>query len=128
MTGVDAPGLTCSLVIIDRVPRAPTGITNELRVESLLGGKGTSRYLAEAKIYGGDAAVLLEQAAGRLIRSENDRGLLAVLDPRLCPKQPFSYRSPYIRYYRDALGAWGGEIRDVKEAVKWLEGRRNARG
>jgi ATP-dependent DNA helicase DinG len=121
MTGVDAPGITCSLVIIDRVPRVPTGITNELRVESLIAHSDISRYLAEARVYGGDAAILLEQAAGRLIRSSNDRGLLAVLDPRLCQKKKFSYRSPYIRYYRDALGTWGGEFTEVSEAVNWLE-------
>jgi ATP-dependent DNA helicase DinG len=126
MTGVDAPGLTCTLVVIDRVPRSPSSITNELRVESLLqtGGKQTvSRYIAEASVYGGDASVLLEQAAGRLIRSESDSGLLAVLDPRLCRKQPFSYRAPYLKYYRAALGSWGEELNDVKEAVSFLESR-----
>jgi ATP-dependent DNA helicase DinG len=128
MTGVDAPGLTCTLVVIDRVPRAPSSITNELRVESLLqsGGKQTvSRYIAEAGVYGGDASVLLEQAAGRLIRSEGDSGLLAVLDPRLCRKQSFSYRAPYLKYYRAALGSWGEELNNVEEAVSFLESRTN---
>jgi ATP-dependent DNA helicase DinG len=123
MTGVDAPGITCSLVIIDRVPRAPTGITNELRVESLVSQSQLSRYLAEARVYGGDASILLEQAAGRLIRSSNDRGLLAILDPRLCQGQKFSYRPPYMRYYRDALGSWGGEFSSVSDAVDWLADR-----
>jgi len=130
MTGVDAPGLTCTLVIIDRVPRAPSSITNELRVESLLrsGGKqpSVSRYIAEAGVYGGDASVLLEQAAGRLIRSEGDSGLLAVLDPRLCRKQSFSYRTPYLKYYRSALGSWGEELNSVQEAVAFLESRTNS--
>ncbi len=125
MTGVDAPGLTCTLVVIDRVPRAPKSITNELRVESVL-KEGSQRYLAEAGIYGGDAAVLLEQAAGRLIRSESDSGMLAVLDPRLCLKQPFSYRQPYLRYYREALGVWGDELNSVKEAVDFLVGRQRS--
>jgi len=121
MTGVDAPGLTCTLVVIDRVPRSPAGITNELRVESILKMSG-KRYLAEANIYGGDAAVLLEQAAGRLIRSDSDSGMLAVLDPRLCPKQPFSYRQPYLKLYREALGVWGDELNNVDDAVDFLSG------
>jgi ATP-dependent DNA helicase DinG len=75
--GVDIPGRTLSLVIIDRIPfpRPDDPLLSARR--ELLG----TRAFAEIDVP--RAAMLLAQATGRLIRSASDRGVVAVLDPRL---------------------------------------------
>ncbi len=78
--GVDAPGSACTLVVIDRIPfYRPDEPLAQARIEAVnrRGGSGFEEVsLARA-------AVLLAQGAGRLIRSSGDRGVVAVLDPRL---------------------------------------------
>jgi ATP-dependent DNA helicase DinG len=81
--GVDVPGPNCRLVIIDRIPfpRPDDPLsTARARDVSRHGGNG---FLA---VSGQHAAVRLAQGAGRLIRSVNDRGVVAVLDSRLVTK------------------------------------------
>jgi ATP-dependent DNA helicase DinG len=75
--GVDIPGRTLSLVIIDRIPfpRPDDPLLSARR--DLLGPA------AFAEIDLPRASMLLAQATGRLIRSAADRGVVAVLDPRL---------------------------------------------
>ncbi len=78
--GVDVPGPTCSLVIIDRIPfpRPDDPVKSALsRVADQSGGSGFMQ------IYVTHAALLMAQGAGRLIRTTTDRGVVAVLDPRL---------------------------------------------
>ena len=75
--GIDVPGATLSLVAIDRIPfPRPDDPLLEARREQ-------ARGEAFATIDIPHAATLLAQAAGRLIRSANDRGVVAVFDPRL---------------------------------------------
>ena len=78
--GVDIPGDTCRLVVIDRVPFPrpddPLMAARSKAVEEA-GGNGFMTVAA------GHAALLLAQGAGRLIRCADDRGVVAVLDPRL---------------------------------------------
>lgn len=78
--GVDVPGHTCIQVIIDRIPfpRPDDPITQarSRRIDEL-GGSGF-RSVSVPK-----AGLLLAQAAGRLIRTTQDRGVVSVLDPRL---------------------------------------------
>ena len=78
--GVDVPGGACQLVVIDRVPFPrpddPLHSARQLAVERA-GGNG---FMSVAATH---AALLLAQGAGRLIRSASDRGVVAVLDPRL---------------------------------------------
>ena len=75
--GVDVPGASLSLVTIDRIPFPRPD-------EPLLQAR---RERAGAEAFGlidlPRAATLLAQGAGRLIRSAEDRGVVAVLDPRL---------------------------------------------
>jgi ATP-dependent DNA helicase DinG len=75
--GVDVPGPALSLVVIDRLPFPRPD-------EPLLQAR---RDRAGARAFGEvdlpRAATLLAQGAGRLIRSTTDRGVVAVLDPRL---------------------------------------------
>lgn len=75
--GVDIPGRTLSLVVIDRIPFP--------RPDDPLLAARRERLGAEAfrSIDLPRAATLLAQAAGRLIRSSADRGVVAVLDRRL---------------------------------------------
>lgn len=78
--GVDVPGRTLSLVIIDKLP-FPRPDDPLLMARRELVGKG-----AFTEIDLPQAATQLAQAAGRLIRSQSDKGVVAVLDPRLATK------------------------------------------
>jgi ATP-dependent DNA helicase DinG len=75
--GVDIPGRTLSLVIIDKIPfpRPDDPLLSARR--ELLGASAFTQIDVPR------AAILLAQATGRLIRSATDRGVVAVLDPRL---------------------------------------------
>lgn len=78
--GVDVPGETCQLVIIDKIPfPRPDDPLMQARKESVdqAGGNGFMQVAAT------HAALLLAQGTGRLIRRSEDRGVVAVLDPRL---------------------------------------------
>jgi ATP-dependent DNA helicase DinG len=78
--GVDVPGASCQLVVIDRLPfpRPDDPIRSaRQRAVDAAGGNGFMTIAAA------HAALLLGQGAGRLIRSSSDRGVVAVLDPRL---------------------------------------------
>ena len=82
--GVDAPGRTCSLVIIDRIP-FPRPNEPVLQARRDRAGKAAFGTIDLPR-----AATLLAQGAGRLIRNSTDRGVVAVLDPRLATAR--SYR------------------------------------
>ena len=75
--GIDVPGPSLSLVVIDRLP-FPRPDDPLLAARRALIGPD-----AFAQIDVPRAATLLAQGAGRLIRTANDRGVVAVLDPRL---------------------------------------------
>jgi len=78
--GVDVPGPTCVLVIMDRIPFPRPDdplMSARQRAVDAAGGNG---FMAVAATH---AALLMAQGAGRLIRSIDDRGVLAVLDSRL---------------------------------------------
>ncbi len=78
--GLDVPGGTCQLVIIDRIPFPRPDdplMSARSRAADRAGGNG---FMAVSATH---AALLLAQGSGRLIRSRSDRGVVAVLDPRL---------------------------------------------
>jgi ATP-dependent DNA helicase DinG len=78
--GVDVPGPSCQLVIVDRIPfPRPDDPIKAARARAVeeAGGNGFMQVAAA------HAALLLAQGAGRLVRSTEDRGVVAVLDPRL---------------------------------------------
>ena len=78
--GIDVPGNTCTLVTIDRIPFPrpddPVMAARAARVDDSGGSGFRSVSLPRA-------ALLLAQGVGRLIRSTEDRGVVAVLDSRL---------------------------------------------
>jgi ATP-dependent DNA helicase DinG len=78
--GVDVPGDTCRLVIIDKIPfPRPDEPLLQARQRSVA-ERGGNGFMAVAATH---AALLLAQGSGRLIRRLTDRGVVAVLDPRL---------------------------------------------
>jgi ATP-dependent DNA helicase DinG len=78
--GVDVPGRANQLVIIDRIPfPRPDDPVRSARSEAVVAAGGNG-FMSVAATH---AALLLAQGAGRLIRSTSDRGVVAVLDPRL---------------------------------------------
>ncbi len=86
--GVDVPGATLSCVIIDKLPFArPDDPLLEARRE--LVGRQAFDLIDLPR-----AVTLLAQGAGRLIRSATDRGVVAVLDPRLATAR---YRWDLVR-------------------------------
>lgn len=78
--GVDLPGDTCTLVVIDRVPfPRPDDPIAQARSEAV-DAAGGSGFMAVSATH---AALLLAQGAGRLIRTLSDRGVVAILDSRV---------------------------------------------
>jgi ATP-dependent DNA helicase DinG len=78
--GLDVPGDTCQLVLIDRIPFPRPDdplLSARQKAADQAGGNGFMQVAAT------HAALLLAQGAGRLIRTHDDRGVVAVLDPRL---------------------------------------------
>ena len=129
MTGVDAPGATCSLVVVDRCPRAASNPVDDARVENLAKRLQVDRWAADRMVYVADAALLLEQAAGRLIRSGSDQGMVAVLDPRLLPPRlgDFHYQEPTRRAYLEALGRFPQRTSGTDKALAYLRAQRSHR-
>jgi ATP-dependent DNA helicase DinG len=78
--GVDVPGPACRLVLIDRIPfPRPDDPVRSARSEAVAAAGGNGFMSVSAT----HAALMLAQGAGRLIRGTEDRGVVAVLDPRL---------------------------------------------
>ncbi|HEY3503092.1 MAG TPA: ATP-dependent DNA helicase [Actinocatenispora sp.] len=103
--GVDVPGNACQLVVIDRLPfprpDEPLAAARSAAVDAA-GGSGFAAVSVPV------AAVRLAQGAGRLVRASSDRGVVAVLDPRL-----HTARS-YGGFLRDSLPPfWYTTSRDV---------------
>ncbi len=108
--GIDMPGDALQCVLIDKLPFPPPGdALVEARVKQLreAGRNPFDDYFVA------EAAVSLKQGAGRLIRTETDRGLLVLCDPRL----------RQMRYGRRLLAALPpmGMLDDEDQALAWLD-------
>ena len=107
--GIDMPGDALQCVLIDKLPFPPP---NDPLVEARV------RQLREQgrnpfdDYFVAEAAVSLKQGAGRLIRTESDRGLLVLCDPRV----------RQMRYGRRLLAALPPmrRLNDEAEALDWL--------
>lgn len=108
--GVDVPGPSLSLVILDRIPFPrpddPLLTARQRAVESR-GGNGFMTVAAN------HAALLLAQGTGRLLRSVDDRGVVAILDSRLATAR-------YGGYLRASLPPYW-ETADPEVVVKALK-------
>ena len=78
--GVDVPGPSLQLVIVDRIPfPRPDDPLSSARQRAVT-ARGGNGFLAVAATH---AALLLAQGAGRLLRTTSDKGVVAILDSRL---------------------------------------------
>ena len=108
--GVDVPGDSCRLVVIDRIPFPRPDdplMTARSRAVAQAGGNGFMSVSAT------HAAIRLAQGAGRLIRSTGDKGVVAVLDSRLATER-------YAGFLRGALPPFWPTT-DRKTALAALE-------
>lgn len=86
--GVDVPGASCQLVVMDKIPfPRPDDPLMSARQKAVDDGGGNG-FMAIAATH---AALLMAQGAGRLVRASADRGVVAVLDPRLATARYGSY-------------------------------------
>lgn len=86
--GVDVPGLACRLVVIDRIPFPRPDEPISAALTKRAGQRGQNGFM---RVSASHAALLLAQGAGRLIRSSQDRGVVAILDPRIATARYGSY-------------------------------------
>jgi ATP-dependent DNA helicase DinG len=110
--GVDVPGPSLSLVLIDRIPFPRPDdplLTARQRAVAARGGNG---FMAVAASH---AALLLAQGAGRLLRRVDDRGVVAVLDSRMATAR-------YSGYLRASLPPFWAttDSNRVREALERL--------
>ncbi|MEM5274338.1 ATP-dependent DNA helicase [Cupriavidus taiwanensis] len=113
--GVDVRGEALSLVIIDKLPFAPPDDPVLAARMEVLQKKGLSPFAVHQLPH---AVITLKQGAGRLIRSESDRGVLAIFDTRLVEK-------PYGRQIWQSLPPFT-RTREAATAVRFLESLRGA--
>lgn len=107
--GVDVPGDALSLVLIDKLPFAPPD-DPVLRARSKwCEAQGADAFSA---IQVPEAAILLKQGVGRLIRSESDRGVVVIGDRRLA-------ETGYGRRMLRSLPNFS-RTRNTQEALQWL--------
>jgi ATP-dependent DNA helicase DinG len=78
--GVDVPGNSLQLVVIDRIPFPRPDDPLASARQRAVAARGGNGFMSVAASH---AALLLAQGAGRLLRTMSDRGVVAVLDPRL---------------------------------------------
>jgi ATP-dependent DNA helicase DinG len=86
--GVDVPGPSCSMVILDKIPFPRPDDPVLAARAAAAAAQGRSGFGAVSLPHAG---LLLAQGAGRLIRSSDDRGVVAILDPRLTQRSYGGY-------------------------------------
>lgn len=113
--GVDVAGEALSVVVIDRLPFASPGDpVLEARLEAVR-RRGGNPFRDEQLP---QAVIALKQGVGRLIRSDNDRGVLVLCDPRLLGK-------PYGRSFLASLPPFP-RTRDIGDVQAFFADAENA--
>ena len=111
--GIDVPGPSCTLVAIDRIPfpRPDEPVMSARAAEAdAAGGSGFMQISLPR------AALLLAQGTGRLIRSMEDRGVVAILDSRIVNKR---YGSILLNSMPPFWRTHDGAV--IKDALKRLD-------
>jgi len=109
-TGFDAPGETLSCVVLVRVPFEVPVEPPAMARQAWLAGQGMDPFSSWTLPM---AKMMVRQGVGRLIRRDEDRGLIVLLDPRLRTK----------RYGDDILANLPADLRtydDLDDAIGWL--------
>jgi ATP-dependent DNA helicase DinG len=107
--GVDVPGNALSVVVIDKLPFAPPDDPLLAARLTRLAAEGGNAFMDWQLL---QAAISLKQGAGRLIRTESDRGVLMLCDPRIVDK-------PYGRKIWQSLPAMK-RTRDLADVVAFF--------
>jgi ATP-dependent DNA helicase DinG len=124
--GVDVPGPSCQLVVVDRLPFPrpddPLMSARQRAVEQA-GGNG---FMTVAAAH---AALLLAQGTGRLVRHHDDRGVVAVLDPRLVTARYGDYlrRSLPPMWFTTDRGVVVGALARLDSAASGTSGTSGSR-
>jgi ATP-dependent DNA helicase DinG len=108
--GVDVRGRALSLVVIDKLPfAAPGDPVMQARLEAIR-RRGANPFM---QYQVPQAAIALKQGAGRLIRDEQDRGVLVLCDPRLL-------RKGYGRVFLDAMPGFA-RSRELDDVIAFFD-------
>jgi ATP-dependent DNA helicase DinG len=105
--GVDVPGEALECVIITKFPfTVPTDPVNAARIEAIKnnGGHPFNEYQLP------EAVIMFKQGFGRLVRTKTDRGVVAILDPRVKNR---SYGKVFLRSLPECRQS--GDINDVSD-------------
>ena len=86
--GVDVPGRSLQLVVIDRIPFPRPDDPLASARQRAVAARGGNGFMTVAAA---QAGLLLAQGTGRLLRTMSDRGVVAILDPRLVTKRYGSF-------------------------------------
>lgn len=78
--GLNVVGSACTLVVIDKIPFAPMDDPLSAARRANVDANGGNGF---KEVFVNHAALMLTQGAGRLIRHRDDRGVVAILDPRI---------------------------------------------
>jgi len=121
--GIDAPGETLELLVLTRLPfRVPSDPVLQSRMEAIQARGGNPFYELSLP----EAVVRLRQGFGRLMRRQDDRGAVLILDSRVV-------RRPYGRQFlqslprcRTSVGASGEVLEELREFFGTLRKKRSA--
>lgn len=116
--GVDVKGEALSLVVIDKIPFAPPNDPVMMARSRAVEASGRRPF---DEITLPEAVITLKQGAGRLIRSEGDRGMLVICDPRILNKG-------YGKVVRDSLPDFYCTRREEKALEFFLNPERFGEG
>ena len=109
-TGFDAPGETCSCVALVRIPFEVPFEPSQIARMAYLAHQGMDPFQTHTLP---NAKIIMRQGAGRLIRSENDKGIIALLDPRLQTKR-------YGEQILANLPPGMRQFTDIRDAAGWI--------
>lgn len=114
--GIDVPGEALSLVVVDKLPFAVPDDPVVMARADAIRARGGNPFLEDSLP---DAILALRQSFGRLIRSRDDRGILALLDVRVRTKR---YGDAVLR----SLPGWR-VVDDLEEVRRFWNGTREDR-
>jgi ATP-dependent DNA helicase DinG len=125
--GVDVPGRSLQLVVIDRIPFPRPDDPLASARQRAVAARGGNGFMAVAAA---QAALLLAQGTGRLLRTVDDRGVIAVLDPRLATARYGGFLRaslpPYWNTYDPQIAR--SALRRLAEAADATAGAADAAG